>query len=314
MIEAEHLTKYYANYPAIEDVSFVAAPGEILGFLGPNGAGKTTTMRILAGFMAPTSGAARIDGQDTVQHSHEARKRLGYLPESVPLYTDMSVKSYLDYMGILRDMDRKRRKRRVDEAMDLAQIAHYSGTLIGRLSKGYRQRVGIAQAILHEPPVLILDEPTNGIDPTQVVDTRRIIKSLGKSHTILLSSHVLPEVSMICDRVVIMHEGQIVADGQPDELAHRLGGIERFDLEARGPAVEVEAAIKAVDGVVDVTLVSEGDSSTFRVQVREGARAAERLPAAVLGGGWVLLRFAPVTMSLEEVFMKLTTEDPADDA
>ncbi|MEE8443086.1 MAG: ABC transporter ATP-binding protein, partial [Dehalococcoidia bacterium] len=246
MIEAENLTKYYGDFPAISNVSFSVNKGEVLGFLGPNAAGKTTTMRILTGFMPPTSGVARIAGYDIVSESLEARRQIGYLPETVPLYTEMTVKSYLAFMGTIRGMADKTIQRRVSEVTEICHLEEYFNSLIGKLSKGFRQRVGIAQAILHEPSVLVLDEPTIGIDPIQVVETRQLIKSLGGEHTVIISTHVLPEVSMICERVIIIHEGEIVAVDRPENLAERLETTERIQIDVRGPTRAVTSALRNV--------------------------------------------------------------------
>ena len=219
MIDVRDLTHYYGPNPAVENVNFTVRRGEVLGFLGPNGAGKTTTMRILTGFMPPTRGSVTLDGYDVVEKSLEVRKRVGYLPESVPLHTEMTVTNYLKYMGTLRRMNGRQIRRRTDDVIDVCRLGDYHKTLIGKLSKGFRQRVGIAQAILHEPEVLVLDEPTIGIDPIQVVETRSLIQDLGREQTVVLSSHILPEVSMICERVLIIHEGHIVAADTPNNLA-----------------------------------------------------------------------------------------------
>ncbi|MCY3693037.1 MAG: ABC transporter ATP-binding protein, partial [Chloroflexi bacterium] len=231
MIEVRDLTHYYGPNPAVENVNFTVRRGEILGFLGPNGAGKTTTMRILTGFMPPTRGSVTLDGFDVVEKSLEVRKRVGYLPESVPLHTEMTVTNYLKYMGTLRRMNGRRIRRRIDDVIDVCRLGDYHKTLIGKLSKGFRQRVGIAQAILHEPEVLVLDEPTIGIDPIQVVETRGLIQELGREQTVVLSSHILPEVSMICERVLIIHEGHIVAADTPNNLAQHLRGVEQLEVE-----------------------------------------------------------------------------------
>ena len=249
MIEADGLTKYFGDYPAITGVTFAATKGEVLGFLGPNAAGKTTTMRILTGFMPPSSGTASIAGFDVVSDSLEARRHIGYLPETVPLYTDMTVKDYLRFMGKIRGMGSKDIDRRIADVIDTCHLEAYYTSHIAKLSKGFRQRVGIAQAILHEPEVLVLDEPTVGIDPIQVVETRELIKGLGGDRTIILSTHILPEVSMICERIVIIHEGEIVAEDTPKNLGDRLEGTERLTLEVRGPTREVTKAIRNVKGV-----------------------------------------------------------------
>jgi ABC-2 type transport system ATP-binding protein len=234
MIEAKELTKHYGNFPAIENVNFEVKKGEVVGFLGPNAAGKTTTMRIITGFMPPTSGTATVSGYDVVDKSLEARRLIGYLPETVPLYTDMTVDGYLNFMGTLRGMNPKRIRVRTGEVIGVCRLGDYRKTIIGKLSKGFRQRVGIAQAILHEPQVLVMDEPTIGIDPIQVVETRSLIKDLGKEHTIILSSHILPEVSMVCQRVLIIHEGQIMAEDpqEPGAASARRGKTGRGDTWA----------------------------------------------------------------------------------
>ena len=231
MIQATGLTHFYGPQPAIDEVTFNVKRGEILGFLGPNGAGKTTTMRILTGYMPPTHGQVTIGGHDVVKDSLEVRKLVGYLPETVPLYTEMPVTNYLRYMGSLRGMNNRDLKRRIPDVIELCRLNDYSKTIIGKLSKGYRQRVGIAQAILHEPELLVMDEPTIGIDPIQVVETRRLIQDLGKQQTVVLSSHILPEVSMVCERVLIIHQGHIVAEDTPENLAQTLQGVDQLQVE-----------------------------------------------------------------------------------
>ena len=236
MIEIDHVWKYFGDFPAVTDISFSVEKGEVLGFLGPNGAGKSTTMKMITGFLPPSAGTVSVAGYDIVTNSLEARRHIGYLPETVPLYTDMDIADYLSFMGKIRGMSSPDIRRRIDEVASVTGLEGYLKTHIGKLSKGYRQRVGIAQAILHEPDVLILDEPTIGIDPIQVVDTRQLIKSLGGEHTLIISTHILPEVSMICERVIIIHEGQIVAVDKPENLAARLQGVERIEVDARGPS------------------------------------------------------------------------------
>ncbi len=310
MIEADHLTKYYGDFPAISDVSFTAYKGEILGFLGPNAAGKTTTMRILTGFMPPTSGTARIAGHDVVAESLEARKLIGYLPETTPLYTDMTVKSYLAFMGSIRGMNDKAIKRRVNDVVQICHLEEYYTSLVGKLSKGFRQRVGIAQAIIHEPEVLVLDEPTIGIDPIQVVETRQLIKDLGGEHTVILSTHILPEVSLICQRVIIIHEGEVVAVDTPTHLAERLEATERIYMEVRGPANQATRALRSVPGVQDVTFTDIGDGKTaYTIVSRRGDDMRAQLARAVVEPGWELLRLEAVSLSLEEIFLRLTTRE-----
>lgn len=309
MVEVQDLTKFYGNFLAIEGVSFTVRKGDILGFLGPNGSGKTTTMRIATGYLPPTSGTVRIAGYDIQTQSLEARRRIGYLPETVPLYTDMTVEDYLEFMGTIRGMPKKRLQQRINEVIDIVKIHEYRSTHIGKLSKGYRQRTGLAQAILHEPEVLILDEPTIGIDPIQVVETRHLIRELGKEHTIILSTHILPEVSMVCNRVVIIHEGRVVAEDTPANLAERLKGTERIELEVRGPAKEVMPLLRSLRGVMEVRRVGEGEPGTYIVESRRGADLREQIAQAIVSKGWGLLKLNPASISLEEIFLRLTVQE-----
>ena len=311
MIEVDHLTKYYGKFPAVTDISFAVEKGEILGFLGPNGAGKTTTMKILTGFMPPTSGTARIAGHDVVSQSLEARKQVGYLPETVPLYTDMTVRSYLEFMGTIRGMEREHIRRRIGDVVDICHLEEYRDSLIGKLSKGFRQRVGIAQAIFHEPDVLILDEPTIGIDPIQVVETRQLIKSLGTEHTVIISTHILPEVSMLCERVIIIHEGEVVAVDRPENLGQRLQAVEQTIIEIRGPTSQVAKALRGIKGVEEVnfTEMAKG-AAIYTVNSHQGHDLREEISRVVVGKGWGLLGLEGVTMTLEEIFLRLTTEEP----
>jgi len=308
MIEVENLTKYYGEFPAISNVSFTVSKGEIVGFLGPNGAGKTTTMRILTSFMPPTFGTARIAGYDVVTESLHARQRIGYLPETVPLYTDMTVRGYLSFMGTIRGMDSKKIKSRIGDVIQVCHLEDYYNSLISKLSKGFRQRVGIAQAILHEPEVLVLDEPTIGIDPIQIVETRQLIKDLGQEHTLIISTHILPEVSMICQRVVIIHEGEIVAEDTPENLATRLEGTERLHMEVRGPVKAVTKALRDVPGVQDVTYIEGDDGAVgYTIIGKRGEEMRTDLAKAVIEQGWGLLSLEELTMSLEDIFLRLTT-------
>jgi len=309
MIQANGLTHYYGPHPAIQGVSFHVKKGEILGFLGPNGAGKTTTMRIITGFMPPTRGTVTVDGFDVVEQSLETRRRIGYLPETVPLYTDLTVSGYLKYMATLRGMPPKSIKRRVDEVVGLCRLGEYRKTLIGKLSKGFRQRVGIAQAIVHEPEVLVLDEPTIGIDPIQVVETRRLIEELGRSQTVVLSSHILPEVSMICHRVLIIHEGKIVAEDTPKNLAKGLQGMDRLEVEVGGPVVQVLPALRGVEGVESITHRAMGQGQIYSVQAQSGQDLRDAISRMIISNGWSLLSMQSVGMSLEEIFLRLTTHE-----
>ena len=311
MIEVSDITKNFGDFPAVSSLTFSVEQGEILGFLGPNGAGKSTTMKIITGFMPPTSGTVEVAGFDIVEHSLDARKHIGYLPETVPLYTDMTVSDYLSFMGTIRGMSSTEIKSRRSEVIDLCRLDEYQTTIIGKLSKGYRQRVGIAQAILHEPDVLILDEPTIGIDPIQVVETRQLIKDLGKDHTLILSSHILPEVSMICDRVIIIHEGQIVAIDDPVNLGTNLSGIERVELEIKGPNSEIINILESVPGVEDIERirVSGGAYHRYHITVSLGQDIRTDLASKVIENGWGLLKLQSLGMSLEEIFLRLTIEE-----
>jgi ABC-2 type transport system ATP-binding protein len=312
MIVVDKLTKFYGPRPAIQDVSFTVQPGEILGFLGPNGAGKTTTMRILTGYLPPSNGSASVAGFDVVRQSLEARRRIGYLPETVPLYPEMSVRSYLDYMAKIKGVARKVRRARIDDVMDKARVGHRANDLIGRLSKGYRQRVGLAQALLGDPKVLILDEPTVGLDPKQIIETRGLIKGLGGDHTVVLSTHILPEVSATCSRVLIISDGRIVAEDTPENLDRRLRGAESVTLQVRGPREAVRKRLLAVPKVMRVEAADSRDGAdrgTYVVECALGSDVRESLAQAVVSGGWGLLELRPMGLSLEEIFLRLTTSD-----
>lgn len=309
MIQVANLCKSYGPKRAISGVTFNVKDGEILGFLGPNGAGKTTTMRILCGYLPPTSGTATIDGYDVFNDSLRARRKIGYLPESVPLYPEMTVEDYLHFMAQIRGVPRAQRRESVGRSMKLCNVDDVRSRQIGRLSRGYRQRVGIAQALVHDPPVLVLDEPTVGLDPKQITDTRQLIKNLGQSHTVLLSTHILPEVSMLCSRVVIINDGRVVAEDTPDNLTRRLRGAERIAVEVRGPTDQVKAAIAKIPNVLNVDSVPSDGRPRFLVDCSVGQDVREDLAAAIVGNGWGLLELRPLGMSLEEVFLKLTTQE-----
>ena len=311
MIEVNDLTKYYGSFPAVMDINFKVEQGEIVGFLGPNGAGKSTTMKVITGFIPPSGGSATVAGYDIVNESLDARRHIGYMPETVPLYTEMTVREYLDYMGKLRGMTAERIRARIDDVVEICHLEDYHTSIIGKLSKGFRQRLGIAQAILHEPDVLVLDEPTIGIDPIQVVETRQLIKDLGGEHTLILSTHILPEVSQICERVIVINEGQIVATDEPNNLARRLLGSERVDLQVKGPQQEVIAALETVEGVGTVSRINiqRGELPHYRVESELGEEVRADLARTVIERGWELHRLEAVTMSLEEIFLRLTTED-----
>jgi ABC-2 type transport system ATP-binding protein len=317
VIRVEHLTKNYGPRVAVADVTFDVDKGEVLGFLGPNGAGKTTTMRILTGYLPPSGGRVEVAGFDVATQSLQARANIGYLPETVPLYPDMSVRSYLDFMGKIKGI--KDRPRQVDRAMEKARIAHRAGDQIGKLSKGLRQRVGLAQALLGDPPILILDEPTSGLDPRQIIETRNLIKSLGGEHTVVLSTHILPEVAATCSRIVIISNGKVVAEDTPENLDRRLKGAESIAVTVRGPREQVTTALKGVPRVLSVE-VDGADGRTanglasFTVQSEVGADIREALAKAVVSGGFGLMELRPAHLSLEEIFLQLTTTDaPAEE-
>ena len=310
MIHVEHLTKYYGPVAAIRDVSFSVERGEIVGFLGPNGAGKTTTMRILACFMPASEGTATVAGYDVFTQSLEARRRIGYLPEHVPLYNDMPVAAYLDFVAELKGVSRAERKRRVAEVMERCLITDVQHRLVGRLSKGYRQRVGLAQALLNDPEVLILDEPTLGLDPRQIIEIRSLIKSLAGQHTVILSTHILPEVSMVCSRVIIINQGQIVAVDSPENLTARLSQSDRIQVQVEGPAEAVLAELSRVPGVLSVNQKALVNGiGTFVVESARERDVRRDLSTAIMRRGWGLLELRGMGMTLEDIFIKLVTEE-----
>lgn len=310
LIEALGLEKRYGDLVAIQDVSFRVEKGEIVGFLGPNAAGKTTTMRILTGFMPPTAGSARIAGYDVTEQSVEARRHVGYLPENVPLYNEMTVRGYLAFMAQLRGVPRRQVPSRVAEVIDAVRIGDRADAIIGKLSRGYRQRVGLAQAMVHNPDVLILDEPTVGLDPAQVIEVRQLIKSLGGSRTVILSTHILPEASAVCGRILIINEGRLVAADTPENLTRRLRSSQQVRLQVRGPRDEVCATLANVDGVAHVEVGSTRDGVTsFTLDAEPEKDVREAVARAVVAVGWGLLELQAVDMSLEEVFLKLTQEE-----
>lgn len=312
MIHVEHLTKYYGPVAAIRDVSFRVERGEIVGFLGPNGAGKTTTMRILACFMPASEGTAKVAGYDVFTQSMEARRRIGYLPEHVPLYNDMPVAAYLDFVAELKGVSRAERKRRVAEVMERCLIADVQHRLVGRLSKGYRQRVGLAQALVNDPEVLILDEPTIGLDPRQIIEIRSLIKSLAGQHTVILSTHILPEVSMVCSRVIIINAGQIVAVDSPENLTVRLSQSDRIQVQVEGPAEAVLAELSRVPGVLSVNQKALVNGiGTFVVESARDRDVRRDLSTAIMRRGWGLLELRGMGMTLEDIFIKLVTEEEA---
>lgn len=312
MIEVESLSKTYGSTQAIRDVSFQVAPGEILGFLGPNGAGKTTTMRILAGYLPATTGTARVDGFDVHEDSMAVRQRIGYLPETPPLYPDMTVEGFLHFVGRIKGVAAGERAERVAIATERCGLSHRRSDLIRKLSKGYRQRVGIAQAIVHDPPVIILDEPTVGLDPRQITEVRDLIRSLAGDHTIILSTHILPEVSVTCNRVAIINQGQIVATDTPDRLMSRLAAELSYEVEIKGDLALAQATLSALTAVQQVNRLPEaatGEHYRLQVMLDPQQDVGSTIAASLIHAGLELFELHRHRASLEEVFLNLTTED-----
>jgi len=312
VIEVQHLTKRYGSITAVDDLSFTVERGEILGFLGPNGAGKTTTMRVLTGYMPPSSGKVIVAGYDVFEQPLEAKRRTGYLPETPPLYPEMTVREYLEFVARINGVARGDRPARLAAAMERTRIADMANRHCGKLSKGYRQRVGLAQALLHNPDVLILDEPTSHLDPKQIIETRALIKELAGDHTIILSTHILPEVSQTCERVVIINKGRMVAVDTPENLTARLHGSETIYVQLDAGGDDPAATLAAVPGVTRVTASNgRGETGAWEVESDEDRDVRRELAAAIVGRGWGLLELRPMRMSLEEIFLHLTTEDAA---
>lgn len=310
MIEVENLTKRYGPTLAVSDVSFQVQKGEILGFLGPNGAGKTTTMRIITGFLSPSEGRVRVAGVDVVESPLEAKRHIGYLPENPPVYTDMTVNEYLAFVGRIKGLPRAELKKRVGEVNEKCAIADVQDRQIGKLSKGYRQRVGLAQALIHNPDILILDEPTAGLDPKQIIETRELIKGLAGQHTVILSTHILPEVSKTCQRVVVISKGAVVAMGAPDELTARLQGYGSVLVTVEGSAPDITSKLRAVPGVNLVEPVeTSGPRVTLEVHTEKNHEVRSDLARAIVESGWGLFELKTGGMSLEDIFLKLTRRD-----
>jgi ABC-2 type transport system ATP-binding protein len=316
LIEVESLTKIFGQKSAVDHVSFKVEKGEILGFLGPNGAGKTTTMRMLTGYLPATGGKARIDGFDVADQSMEVRKRIGYLPETPPLYSEMTVDAYLDFVARIKGVPSAQRVERINRAMEMAHLTDRRRDLIRHLSRGYRQRVGIAQALVHDPDVLILDEPTAGLDPKQIIEVRQLIKGLAGTHTIILSTHILPEVSMTCDRVLIINHGKIVAEDTPENLTTQLRGGERLRLLVRADEAALRSALEPIEGVREIaaTPLRDGGRLSVVLEVSPEQDVRSQVAARIVQSGFDLYELRSERMSLEEIFLQLTTEESEEGA
>ena len=305
MVEVDNLTKLYGDMIAIDGVSFQAREGEILAFLGKNGAGKTTTMRIMTGFMQPTSGTVRINGFDIREESLDARRQIGYLPETAPIYDDMSVQGYLTFCARLRGLPEREIAGRVDRVMDAVNIIERRAWQISKLSKGLRRRVGIAQALVHNPKVLIMDEPTEGLDPEQIIEIRRLIQGLRGDHTVILSTHILPEAQALADRIVIIHQGRIVAVDTTENLTAMVQRTQRLRVEVDGPVKAVRETLQAIKGVQRLEPI-EGPHARFFVESDRDTDIREQLAAAVFNGGWGLLELERIEPTLEDIFLHIT--------
>jgi len=321
MIEAHNLCRRYGDFTAVDGISFQAAEREILGMLGPNGAGKTTTLRMITGFLPPTSGRVTVGGRDLFEVPREARREVGYLPENVALYPEMRVEEYLAYRARLEGISGAAARERIGEALERCMLADVRGQIIGTLSKGYRQRVGLATAILHRPSVLVLDEPTVGLDPKQIIAIRELIRELGRERTLLLSTHILPEVELLCDRVLIIDRGRIVAQGTPETLRQSWVGSPTLTVILRSAPADAAEALARIPGVIGVKpdargaaaprmpAAAAGAESAFRVECERGADPREAIFRAAVERGWVLLELHAAKASLEDVFVRLTTRD-----
>lgn len=311
MIQVIDVTKRYGQHVAVDHINFTVDKGEILGFLGPNGAGKTTTMNIITGYISATEGSVKVDGFDILDEPEEVKKRIGYMPEFPPLYMDMTVQEYLDFVSDIKKIDRATKKKSMEKIMDLVKIGDVRKRLIKNLSKGYKQRVGLAQALIGAPPVLILDEPTVGLDPKQIIEIRSLIKELGKEHTIILSSHILPEVSAVCGRVIIINKGKIVASDTPENLSKRLSGTGRLSLRVAGPEKQVLKLIREIEGVKDAEIQGVKEPGTVDILVEAEKDIDVRRPLfyALSRAEYPILYMRSVDLTLEEIFLQVTTEE-----
>jgi ABC-2 type transport system ATP-binding protein len=311
MISVKNLTKAFGRTVAVNDISFEVSKGEVLGFLGPNAAGKTTTMRILTCYIAPDSGTASVAGYDVLEDSLEIRRRVGYLPENAPLYMDMDVIAYLEFVADVRGIPREERSRRIARMVDVCGLGDMVGRTVGTLSKGFKQRVGLAQTLIHEPEILVLDEPTTGLDPSQIIEIRELIKEIGKERTVILSTHILPEVEVTCTRVLIINDGKIVASGTPQELQSVAGGEDSVYVSLKSCGPGVEDKLRSIKSVRSVSKVDgpKGDYVTYLLKAKDGGDIAEEVFKAAVAGGWTLNELRKVTPSLEDIFLRLTTKE-----
>lgn len=313
VIRVQGLTKRYGHRRGVEDIAFEVKEGEVVGFLGPNGAGKTTTLRCLTGYHPPTEGKITVAGFDVFEDALEVKRRIGYLPETPPLYREMTVRDYLMFVARVKGVPKSQRLPQIEEAVERTGLQPVYRRLIANISKGYRQRTGLAQALVGKPPVLILDEPTVGLDPRQIIEVRELIRSLGEEHTVILSSHILPEVSQVCERVIIINEGRLVATDTPEALSKRLAGSNRLLLRVDGRAEQVEEVLGEVEGVAAVSdLRPEGGMVRAEIEVAQGAEIRRDLFFRLAEAQMPIMELRPVDLSLEEVFLRLTTEEPAE--
>lgn len=311
MIEIQNLTKRYGQITAVNNLNFTVEKGEVLGFLGPNGAGKSTTMKIITGYIPSTEGSVKVCGYDIMEDPQQVKKHIGFLPEQPPLYVDMTVYDYLDFVSELKGVDRKKKAAQIKDVMELVKIGDHKGRLIKNLSKGYKQRVGLAQALIGNPEVLILDEPTVGLDPKQIIEIRKLIKALGKEHTIILSSHILPEVSAVCDRVVIINKGEIAAIDTPENLSKGMGDASRLSMTIAGPKSSVTGYIREIYGVkyVEAGVEKEKDVFTYIVEADKDVDVRRPIFFAMAKAGYPIIELKSLSMSLEDIFLQLTTRE-----
>ena len=310
MLEVANLVKHYGPFHAVKGVSFTASAGEVVGFLGPNGAGKTTTMRLITGYLPPTAGDAKVEGISVRANPLEAKRRIGYLPELPPIYPELTVKEYLAFISRLRRVPSRKREAAIDEACRRTALGDVKHRVLGHLSKGYRQRVGIAQAILHDPPLLILDEPTAGLDPRQILETRQLVRELAGKHTVILSTHILSEAATTCQRVVIINQGELVAVDSPENLTHRLKRSDALSVQVRGPREAVTATLRQIEGVIRAELEHEANGvGNWQVEAK-APPVRESIARRVVENGWGLLELKPQELSLEDIFLSLTAGGP----